>query len=69
MTEYFRDSVPPGGSATATESSRLAGRAALDLYFGMIGRNSAALKLEVAKLAIALERHRAIVVEAQRSAK
>jgi hypothetical protein len=48
------------------DCTRLAGCAAIDLYFGMIGRNNDALRSEVAKLAIALESHRAILAEAKR---
>jgi len=69
MTEGFQDSMRPSGTEPAKDGSRLAGLAAIDLYFGMISSNNEALRSQVAKLAIALELHRAKLAEAERSAR
>jgi hypothetical protein len=66
MTEGFKDGMPSCAAEPAKEGSRLAGRAAIDLYFCMIRRNNDALKSQVAKLAIVLDGYRATLAEAER---
>ena len=66
MTEGFNDGMPLRKDEPAKDGSRLAGRAAIDLYFGMIRRNNDALKSQVAKLAIVLDLYKATLAEAER---